>query len=78
MLILGGAWNNYKGDHFGEVIWAEFASNSSNTDRYYQNTGEKREFNTYLKADYRLSSKVILFGDLQYRSVGLWRKWYRQ
>jgi len=69
MLILGGAWNNYKGDHFGEVIWAEFASNSSNTDRYYQNTGEKQEFNTYLKADYRLSSKVILFGDLQYRSV---------
>ncbi len=69
MLILGGAWNNYKGDHFGEVIWAEFASNSSNTDRYYQNTGEKQEFNTYLKADYRLSSKVILFGDLQYRRV---------
>ena len=32
--ILGGGYNQYDGDHFGEVIWAEFAGNSDIRDRY--------------------------------------------
>lgn len=67
-LTLGGAYNIYKGDHFGEVIWAQYASNGNLGDRYYDNDATKKDFNSYLKADYRIHS-VSLFADLQYRNV---------
>lgn len=68
-LIFGGGYNEYKGDHFGEVIWARFASNSEYRDRYYDDTSTKTDFNTYAKAIYNLDDKWSLFGDLQYRGV---------
>jgi len=69
-LILGGGWNTYKGDHFGEVIWARFASNSDYRDRYYDDNSTKTDFNLYAKANYKLNNKWSLYGDLQYRTVG--------
>lgn len=68
--IFGGGYNIYKGDHFGEVIWARFASNSDFRDRYYDDTSTKTDFNLYSKAIYKLDKKWSLFGDLQYRTVG--------
>ena len=69
-LILGGGWNSYEGKHFGEVIWAEFAPNSSIRDRYYDDDSNKTDFNVFAKANYQLGDFWSLFGDLQYRSVG--------
>ncbi|SNY94652.1 iron complex outermembrane recepter protein [Flagellimonas pacifica] len=69
-LILGGGYNSYKGDHFGEVVWARFASNSNIRDRYYDNNSTKTDFNAYVKANYRLDDKWSVFGDIQYRGVG--------
>jgi len=68
-LILGGGWNTYEGKHFGEVIWAEFAPNSSIRDRYYDDDSEKNDFNVFAKANYKLNDNWGLFGDLQYRTV---------
>lgn len=68
--IFGGGYNSYKGDHFGEIIWARFANNTDYADRYYDDTSTKTDFNTYAKAIYKLSSKLSLFGDFQYRGVG--------
>ena len=68
--IVGGGWNTYKGDHFGEVIWARFASNSNYRDRYYDDNSTKTDFNIYTKANYQLNDKWSLYGDLQYRTVG--------
>ena len=65
----GGAWNKYEGDHYGEVIWAEYASNSEIRDRYYDNYGIKTDFNIFTKANYRLNDKFNLYGDLQIRTV---------
>ncbi len=75
-LTLGGAWNKYDGDHFGEIIWAQFASNSKIRERYYDNVGEKTDFNIYLKANYQLNNSLNLFADMQvrtidYRTVGI-------
>ncbi|MFZ4862577.1 TonB-dependent receptor [Sphingobacterium sp. Mn56C] len=67
-IILGGAYNQYKGDHYGEITWAQYASNGSLGDKYYLNNAVKNDFNTYLKADYRLD-KWLLNVDLQYRNV---------
>lgn len=67
--VLGGGLNNYKGDHFGEVIWAEFASNGFPTDNYYFNDAEKLDGNTYLKTTYQVNSKLSILADLQYRFI---------
>jgi len=40
-LIFGGSYSHYDGDHFGEVIWAEFASQSEIRDRYYDGNSVK-------------------------------------
>jgi len=69
-VILGGGWNTYKGDHFGEVIWARFASNSNIRDRYYDDNSTKTDLNLFAKANYKLNEKWSLYGDLQYRTVG--------
>lgn len=68
-LIFGGGLNRYEGAHFGEVIWARFASNSEIRDRYYNDDSKKTDFNFYAKADYGLTDKLSLYGDLQYRMV---------
>ena len=62
-------YSSYHGDHFGEVIWAQFASNSEIRDRYYEGDGDKYDFSVFAKATYQLNNKLSLFGDLQYRNV---------
>ncbi|WP_400193574.1 TonB-dependent receptor [Hymenobacter sp. B81] len=66
---LGGGWNRYAGDHFGEVIWARYASTSSIRQRYYFNDARKTDFNVFAKATYQLLPRLGLFGDLQLRTI---------
>ena len=68
-LIIGGAWNLYDGDHFGEVIWARYASNSEIRNQYYFNNGNKKDFNIFTKASFNLNEKLNVFGDIQVRNV---------
>lgn len=65
----GGAYSNYIGQHFGEVIWARFAAASEIRHRYYDNDGIKNDFNTFIRLNYPLSDRLEVFGDLQLRSV---------
>ncbi|MEO1259937.1 MAG: TonB-dependent receptor [Bacteroidota bacterium] len=67
---LGGAYNEYKGDHFGEIIWAENMPGLRQNERYYFGTGDKRDFNIYNKTLYRFTNSIFGFVDLQYRRVG--------
>jgi len=66
---LGGAYNEYKGAHFGQVIWAQYASNGNIDRHYYDNDGFKTDFNIYGKANYSPIESLSLFADLQYRRV---------
>jgi len=68
--IFGGAWNKYQGDHYGEVIWAQYASNSEIRDRYYNDYANKTDFNIFSKVNYNATSNLSIFADLQYRRVG--------
>lgn len=68
-LTFGGGYNEYDGDHFGEVIWARFAGDSDLGDRYYDNNGFKTDFNIYGKLNYYLSTNLNTYLDLQYRTV---------
>lgn len=68
---LGGAYNEYKGRHFDEVIWARFANydgSESIRHRYNDNDAFKTDFNIFARANYQLG-KFNLFADLQYRRV---------
>ncbi len=67
-LTFGGGANKYTGAHFGEVIWAEYSSDSNIRDRYYDNDGEKFEAHSYLKGTYKLDGFTV-YGDLQYRHI---------
>ena len=68
-LTFGTSYNTYKGNHFGEIIWARFASDSEIGDQYYNGLGKKKDFSLFTKATYRLNDKISLFGDLQMRYV---------
>ena len=68
-VILGGGWNKYEGDHFGKVIWARYASQSELGDRYYEDAATKADGNVFAKANYQITEKISLFGDLQLRNV---------
>jgi len=67
-LTLGGAANRYTGLHFGEIIWAQFASNSQIYERYYDNEANKSELSTYLKSNYTQNGWDLQL-DLQYRGI---------
>lgn len=67
--ILGGAFSNYEGKHFGEVIWAEYFSNGEPKHRYYDNDAEKSDFNIFIKINYQLTNALNGYLDLQYRQV---------
>lgn len=68
-LIFGSSYSTYDGDHFGEVIWAQYASNSEIRDRYYEGNGKKDDFSVFAKASYNLNDKLSFYGDLQFRFV---------
>ncbi|SMO58349.1 TonB-dependent receptor [Fodinibius sediminis] len=68
-LTLGGGYNEYDGDHFGEVVWARYAGDSEMDDRYYFNNAFKKDFNTYLKGRYHLTDHFTAFADAQIRQI---------
>lgn len=68
-LTLGGGYNEYKGGHFGQVIYAQYGSNGDNNRHYYDNDGFKTDFNTFLKATFNPIEKLNFFADLQYRKI---------
>jgi iron complex outermembrane recepter protein len=66
---LGGAWNHYKGDHFGHIIWSGLSAHIPENYQWYFNIGDKKDFNIFGKLDYRLTGRIYLYGDLQYRKI---------
>jgi iron complex outermembrane receptor protein len=68
--IIGGSFNIYDGQHYGEYMWSYESKLSSNfKERFYDDIGDKREFNVYTKLDYYLSEKISIYGDLQFRNI---------
>ncbi len=67
--MLGGGWNHYQGDHYGEIAWAKIALTTPKDYRYYLNRGSKYDFNVFWKNNYELTDKLNGFVDLQYRRV---------
>ena len=65
----GAFYSHYDGDHFGEIIWSQYASNSEIRDRYYEGNGAKNEFTLFAKTTYYINDRWIAYGDLQGRFI---------
>ncbi len=70
-LNIGGAANNYDGDHFGKIIWAKYSLMGKDFE-WYRNNGLKKTYNIFAKASYQASDNLSVFGDIQYRKVDYW------
>ena len=67
--IVGGGYNVYEGGHFGEIIWAQYASDSKMRQRYYENDATKKDFNLFAKVNYQVVEHLFAFADLQIRTI---------
>ena len=67
--VLGGGWNQYYGNHYGDIIWARIVTFNNEKFRWYQGTGNKKDFNTFLKMNYSVTAELSLFADLQFRKI---------
>lgn len=68
-LTMGGAYNEYRGDHYGEIIQAEFGRLPSTGTRYYQNDAFKSDGNVYGKLNYSFTDAISGYLDLQVRHI---------
>jgi len=67
-ITLGGSYNEYIGEHYGEIIWSEVALNTEIGEQYYFSESKKSDISNYLKAQYRLGN-VQFYADMQYRYI---------
>lgn len=67
---LGGGANQYRGAHYGDIIWMQYAGSVPKDYRYYDNDAVKNDINIYGKANYDFGKGINAFIDLQYRHVG--------
>jgi len=67
-ILSGGAVNNYIGDHFGEVVWAEYMQGTPIRNRFYDNTGRKSDVTLYTKWIQEFGD-FTAYADLQLRNI---------
>ncbi|WP_167613801.1 TonB-dependent receptor [Maribellus sediminis] len=65
----GGAYSVYDGNHFGNVIWAQYLGNAEPNHEWYRSTGLKKDFNVYAKYNLQVADKLNLYADLQFRHI---------
>lgn len=66
--ILGGGWSQYDGKHFGNIVWIQRGT-VPNGYKYYDLTASKNDANIFAKWTHKLTERVSVFTDLQYRHV---------
>jgi iron complex outermembrane recepter protein len=69
-MTLGGGWNRYDGQHFGEVIWGRLLPEIAQKGyRWYDNQAKKVDFNTFLKGNFQINAALAAYADVQVRHV---------
>ncbi len=65
---LGGSYNEYLGEHYGKVVWADYASTIGIDNEYYFSDSKKTDFSNYLRLQYQIG-RVSLYADVQHRFI---------
>jgi len=66
---LGGAANQYVGEHFGELTWMQYAFDAIKDNRYYEGNSTKNDGNIYFRSAINVTEKLHTFIDIQGRLV---------
>ncbi|MCA6446377.1 MAG: TonB-dependent receptor plug domain-containing protein, partial [Chitinophagaceae bacterium] len=66
--ILGGAWSRYDGKHFGDIVWIQRGAVPDGY-KYYDLKADKNDANIFAKLTHKLTERLSVFTDLQYRHV---------
>jgi iron complex outermembrane recepter protein len=65
----GLSYNVYTGDHFGRIIWMQYAGTIPVDYQYYFNDATKRDASGFIKYSYQFHPKWSFFGDMQIRYI---------
>lgn len=66
---LGMAMHQYRGDHFGEIIWMQYAGPYNKNTEYYRGESVKTDGNVYLRTHINFTEKLRVYTDIQFRMV---------
>jgi iron complex outermembrane receptor protein len=71
LITIGGGWNIYDGQHFGNLPYGipSISSLSVINKVYYNNNAVKKEYNGYIKWEHHLTNQLSSFVDIQLRHV---------
>ncbi|HLG02915.1 MAG TPA: TonB-dependent receptor, partial [Bacteroidia bacterium] len=70
-MTIGGAFNNYEGAHYDEIIWAtNLPQGIPPVYRYNNNFAVKSDGNIFARLNYSVTSAFNIHADLQYRMTG--------
>ncbi|MCL2739144.1 MAG: TonB-dependent receptor [Bacteroidales bacterium] len=68
--LLGGFTGAvYKGDHFGNVVWAMYNQHIPKHYEWYRNDSQKRDVSLFFRSEYAFDIGLAVFADLQYRYI---------
>ena len=67
-LILGGAYNEYKGAHFGNIMYTSQSAGITPDYEYYRDDAKKTDFNIFARGEWNVG-KFLLYADMQYRRI---------
>ncbi len=67
-VILGGAYNEYKGAHYNDIVWTQESTNIPPDYEYERDNATKKDFNIFSRAEYHLGN-LLFYGDIQYRHI---------
>ena len=68
-VIVGGGYNRYEGQHFGEIIWAKEQAAVPMNYRWYDRDAKKYDFSAYTKWTQSLTGNLQTFVDMQIRNI---------
>lgn len=68
-IIVGGGWNQYDGQHFGEITWAKVQNAVPENYKWYDLPAVKKDFSLYTKWTEQLNTNWQTYVDVQYRKV---------
>lgn len=67
--VAGLGLNRYVGDHFGYIVFADIFPAESTKEPWYFNAGNKTDFSAFAKSAWKMTNRLSLFADLQYRQI---------
>lgn len=67
---IGGGFNHFTGNHFGNIAWVRnYVGPLNPLEEYYRNRGEKSDGNLYGRAIWDFNRNLSVFADLQWRYI---------